>query len=216
MLPSILSAQNSFDISLGYNWLNHSKLHGLYLSNEVCIGKTNKFLTIGVDLNFGEGNRGVDFNDYKGIYRFKSTESSYEEIWGFDEGMLYSIPVELDIKSATTYQATVKTGFKYILSNYDKITLNAGMYFTYVNKAYIVKYYEGLGVYDMLAVDDGTADFAIPYNLRYIDIGPYFGLNYTFLKWEKYRLGFNFCYNIGFSKNSWLNSGFVWSVDLTK
>jgi hypothetical protein len=143
-------------------------------------------------------------------------KATYEDITNIDEGMLYELPIELDIKSATTYQTSFKTGFKYVVNNYEKLILNAGMYFTYVNKAYIVKYYEGLETKDILWNEVGHADFAIPFNLRYIDVGPYFGLNYTFLEWEKYRLGFNFCYNVGFSKNSWLNSGFVWSVDLTK
>jgi hypothetical protein len=56
----------------------------------------------------------------KVVYRFQSSESTYEDITNIDEGMLYELPIELDIKSATTYQTSFKTGFKYVLNNYEK------------------------------------------------------------------------------------------------
>ncbi len=203
-----LTAQNSqINIGMHYGYLQHSKLDGIYVNTGALIGKSNHQFEINFEVGFAEGNRNIDIKNSSGnIYNFEYKDyfPPYQTFPA--RSFLFDYAINLNPKTSTTIQTAVKLGYSYQkMIKKDRLQIGGGIYGTYVNKTYLVAV-----IYDIAFEfygDPWIGDWAIPYHVRYLDIGPYVSVSYqTFQQW-KTPLGFRLAWNHGFDQNGWFTAG---------
>ncbi len=209
-------SQSALKAGLQYSYMQHSKLHGISISNDFVFNIQKHRFFLGLELGYGEGNRNFD-PGIPGDYNFEFGDyfPRYQDPpW---PSYLYNYPVELTVKTSTTMQISLKAGYLHRKElKKGALELYGGAYFTYVNKSYLADV-----VYDVLiewpgyVPDPFEVDLGFPFHIRYLDVGPFLGVAYKFSE-RKLPFGVNVTWFQGFEKNSWLNAGLFMRINTGK
>lgn len=200
LLNCIGYSQSSITFTSAYSRMKHSSLNGLYFSNNLGWGDRDFRIKTGFDLNYAFGNRNIN-EDVPGIVEVRTNYSDTILIpWNRSEGD--SPMIVLPPMTSNTFQFTLTLSGEYHFPHYDRLSVYGGVYFTYVNKSYLVTYLTDVDI------SVGEIDFVIPYHIRYLDIGPFIGADFRIWDFEKLSLGLSSSYYFGFKKNGWFNLGF--------
>lgn len=159
-------------------YLQHSKLFGFSTGCTFDYTlKSGDRIGLGVLFAHGEGNRDFDFDPTQ-------NPNVLLDYYAPDYDLFRSIdlefPIELDARTATTFQYILQTAYKKKLT--EKIFIGAGLYGTFINKSYLAGPIDDFG-FDLFGIPY-VADIYIPFHIRYFDLGPLVLFNYQLNKAE--------------------------------
>ena len=199
LMNDMAYSQSSITFSSAYSRMKHSSLNGFCFSNILGWGEKDFRIKTGFDINFAIGNRNIN-KDVPGIVKVQTKYGDTILVpWNRSEGD--SPTIVLPPMTSNTFQFTLTLSGDYQFPNYDRLSVYGGVYFTYVNKSYLVAYLTDVDI------SIGKIDFVIPYHIRYLDIGPFIGADFRIWDFENLSLGLSSSYYIGFKKNGWFNIG---------
>lgn len=203
---STINAQIYIRPSLSTTYMHGSKMVGWSITNDVVLPLKKNNLIIGGGFAHSEGNRNFDRN-VPGNYtiEYENRIATLDPLGALS--YQYYLPKEFKVKTSTTFQYIIKIGYEFVL---EKGKLETGLYGTYVNKNYIADIIEDARVTRFPYFSEAqaqNADIIIPFNLRYIDLGPYIGYSYPVFKKLKNPMFIKSLLYVGFYDNSRIDIG---------
>lgn len=153
---------------LSLNYMQDSKLVGLGVTQGLHYNLNKKEkIALSFTFAYAEGNRNfktspdrlpnVEFGDYS---------PRYQTLIGGP--FSWDHPIELDVKTATTYQYSLN--FSY-LRKAGAWEWGGGVYLTYINKSYLAALIPDFDI--EFAGRAYSIDFFVPFHVRYYDAGPF-------------------------------------------
>lgn len=211
-----LNAQVNFHSQVGYSYMQHSNLNAISFTNGLQFKVGNKgHINIGFDLNYGEGNRNfnpkdmkdysIEYNDY--FPQFQPIVTPSNQFTHFQE---------LEVKTSTTYQLSGTLGYGYVFNvpMIRQITIEGGMYLSYINKSYIANVIEDAALtWTFFSLEEDIEyDLVIPFYNRYIDVGPYINARIPIYKAKNMLVSASASYYNSGLQNGWFNFGLDFSI----